>query len=284
MPPGALQNHESTGDKVGQRLYLGTHANGGRENATMMLQLSTWREVEAYLKTSSAIILPVGSTEQHGPNGFIGTDALCPEVLARGIGGETGALVAPTIAVGMAQHHLGFPGSITLRPSTLMAVVQDTVNSLARHGFDRFYFLNGHGGNIATLEATFSQIYAESSLGTAGHNRPPLRCKLRNWWDCAGVKSLSSSLFGSSEGSHATCSEVSLTFYAYPDHVKKAKMTPKVAPTGPIYDADDYRRRFPDGRIGSNPSLANIEAGEKLYKAVLTDLARDYLEFADSKA
>ncbi len=250
----------------------------------MMLQLSTWQEVEAYLKTSSAIILPVGSTEQHGPNGFIGTDALCPEVLARGIGGETGALVAPTIAVGMAQHHLGFAGSITLRPSTLMAVVQDTVNSLARHGFDRFYFLNGHGGNIATLEASFSQIYAESSLGTAGHNRPPLRCKLRNWWDCAGVKSLSGSLFGSSEGSHATCSEVSLTYYAYPDHVKEAKMTPKIAPTGPIYDADDYRRRFPDGRIGSNPSLASIEAGEKLYNAALADLARDYLEFADSKA
>ncbi len=250
----------------------------------MMLQLSTWQEVEVYLKTSRTIVIPVGSTEQHGPNGFIGTDALCPEVLAKGVAEETGALVAPTISVGMAQHHLGFSGSITLRPSTLMAVVQDTVNSLARHGFERFYFLNGHGGNIATLSAAFSEIYAESSLGTAGHNRPSLRCKLRNWWDGKGIQALSAELFGASEGSHATCSEVSLTYYAYPDHVKSVEMTPKIAPNGPIYDADDYRRRFPDGRIGSDPSLASVEAGERIYKTAVDELSRDYRGFAEGSS
>ncbi len=246
----------------------------------MQLQTATWQEVESYLKRSSAIIIPIGSTEQHGPNGFIGTDALCPQVLAQGIGETTGALVAPTISVGMAQHHLGFAGSITLRPSTLMAVVQDQVNSLARHGFDRIYFLNGHGGNIATVTAAFSEIYAESSLGTAGHNRPALRCKLRNWWDAEGVAEVSKRRFGAAEGSHATCSEVSLTYFAYPDFIKKVAMTPEIAPNGPIYDADDYRRRFADGRIGSNPALASVEAGEELYNVAVRDLSRDYLAFA----
>ncbi len=248
----------------------------------MRLQLATWQEVEAYLKSSTGIIIPIGSAEQHGPNGFIGTDALCPEVIGAGVGEAANAMVAPTISVGMAQHHLAFAGSIALRPSTLMAVIQDTINSLARHGFDRFYFLNGHGGNVATVTAAFSEIYAEASLGTAGHNRPSVRCRLRNWWESAGVKQIRSKHFAGSEGGHATPSEVSLTYYAYPDdaaRVKDTPMSPKVAPFGPIYDADDYRRRFPDGRIGSDPSLATVEIGAELYQAAVRDVAADYKSF-----
>lgn len=246
----------------------------------MQLQLATWQEIDAYLKRSTAVLIPIGSTEQHGPNGFIGTDAICPEFLTKSIGERTGALVAPTLSIGMAQHHLGFSGSITLRPTTLIAVVQDVVNSLARHGFDRFWFLNGHGGNIASVTAAFSEIYAETSLGTASSNRPSLVCCLKNWWETPGVQAISKELFAENEGSHATCSEVSLTYYAYPDHVKQAEMSPPRAPTGPILDADDYRRRFPDGRIGSNPSLASVEAGRRLHDAAVKDLSDEWTAFA----
>jgi creatinine amidohydrolase len=245
----------------------------------MLLQLATWQEVDEHLKTSRGIVVPIGSTEQHGPTGFVGTDALCPEILARGLSEEDGVMVAPTLSIGMAQHHLGFAGSITLRPTTLIAVVQDVVNSLARHGFDSFFFLNGHGGNIAAVQSAFSEIYAEASLGRAGANRPALRCHLRNWWDSAGVKELSAELFGDAEGSHATCSEVSLTYYGYPEHVKRAEMTPGTAPQGPIYDADDFRRRFPDGRMGSDPRLASVEAGARIYRTALDGIKADYKVF-----
>lgn len=241
----------------------------------MQLQLQTWQEVETYLQTSRGIILPIGSTEQHGPIGLIGTDAICAEVIARGVGDATGALVAPTIAVGMAQHHLGFSGSMTLRPSTLIAVLQDIVESLVRHGFERFYFLNGHGGNIATVSAAFSEIYAARSL-SAGSNIPPVKCRLKNWWASQEVQALAKELYGEAEGSHATPSEVAVTQFAYPGSIKSATLTPLIAPRGDFGDAADYRRKFPDGRIGSNPGLATPEAGQRLYEAAVAAIAKDY--------
>lgn len=242
----------------------------------MQLQLATWPEIEAYLRERRGIILPIGSTEQHGPVGVIGTDAICAETIAKGVGEAAGALVAPTIAVGMAQHHLGFPGSVTLRPSTLIAVLRDTVESLARHGFDRFFFINGHGGNIATVSAAFSEIYAERSLDR-GSNRPPLKCRLRNWWQNHEVYQLSKELYGDAEGSHATPSEVALTQFAHPEAIKTAPLDPEIAPRGEFTDAAEYRRNFPDGRIGSNPSLATPEAGKRLYDAAVASLTKDYL-------
>ncbi|MBV9201043.1 MAG: creatininase family protein [Alphaproteobacteria bacterium] len=241
----------------------------------MQLHLQTWQEVEAYLQTSRGIILPIGSTEQHGPTGLIGTDAICAEVIARGVGETTGALVAPTIAVGMAQHHLGFAGSMTLRPSTLITVLKDMVESLARHGFERFYFLNGHGGNIATLGAAFSEIYAARSIGMET-NAAPIKCRLKNWWQNQEVHDLAKELYGDAEGSHATPSEVAITQFAYPEAIKSAPLEPPVAPRGDFADAADYRRKFPDGRIGSNPALATPEAGHRLYEAAVAAIARDY--------
>jgi creatinine amidohydrolase len=242
----------------------------------MQLQLQTWQEVQAYLRTSRGIILPIGSTEQHGPNGLIGTDAICAEIIARGVGDSTGALVAPTIAVGMAQHHLGFAGSMTLRPSTLITVLQDMVESLARHGFERFYFLNGHGGNMATLAAAFAEIYAARSLSPAA-NAAPIKCRFKNWWQDRETLTLAKELYGDAEGAHATPSEVAVTQFAYPDAIKSATLDPPVAPRGDFADADDYRRKFPDGRIGSNPGLATPEAGQRLYETAVAAIAKDYL-------
>jgi len=246
----------------------------------MLLQLSTWPEVERYLTGSTGIIIPIGSTEQHGPTGLIGTDAICPETVARGVAEQIAVLVAPTLSIGMSQHHLGFPGSITLRPATLIAVIHDLVGSLARHGFDRLYFLNGHGGNIATVRSAFAEIYADTSLGSSSSGG--LRCRLSNWYMAPSVHQLAAELFGDSEGSHATPSEVSLSYFAHPEAIKQAPLEPPVAPNGPIFDAADFRRRFPDGRMGSNPGLASVAAGERLYQAAVADVTRDYQEFLDS--
>jgi creatinine amidohydrolase len=246
----------------------------------MLLQHATWMEAEAYLKRSDGIIMPIGSTEQHGPNGLIGTDALCAEIIARGVGEAADAFVGPTIGVGMAVHHMNFAGTMTLRPSTLIQVINDYVLSLARHGFRRFFFLNGHGGNIATVNAAFYEIYAAAE-GVLGSVAPQaqLRCKLANWWDSAQVGAISRELFGADEGSHATASEVAVTQWAFPETIKQAVLDPPRAPSGRFYGPKDFRARYPDGRIGSNPGLASPDKGKRLYDAAVPDLARMYKDF-----
>lgn len=244
----------------------------------MQLILSTWSEVETYLEKSQGIIIPIGSTEQHGPTGLIGTDAICAEAIAKGVGEQTQALVAPTLNVGMALHHTAFPGSISLRPSTLIQVVLDYLTSLARHGFTHFYFINGHGGNIATLKSAFSETYYHlESLRLPQSDR--VRCQIGNWFMGRSVYQLAQKLYGDQEGSHATPSEVAVTQYVYPDAIKQAPLSASVGAGHAIYGATDFRRRYPDGRMGSNPALATPEQGKQFYDLAVAELSENYLKF-----
>ena len=246
----------------------------------MLLHLMTWQEVEEYLKTSTGIMMPIGSTEQHGPTGLIGTDAVCAEAIAKASGEIAEAAVGPTIGVGMAQHHMAFTGSMTLRPSTLVSVIVDYVNSLARHGFDRFYFINAHGGNVSTVQAAFQEVYAQTSLDRGGDNYPRVRCLLRQWYQRPRVLSLAKKFYGGKEGYHATPSEVAVTQYLFPDAIKTADLPELTASGGFSFsDADDYRRRFPDGRMASDPSLAKPEHGKEQFELAAEALAADYREF-----
>lgn len=244
----------------------------------MLLHLSTWQEVEAYLQRSRGIILPIGSTEQHGPTGLIGTDAICAEAIARGVGETTQAIVGPTINVGMALHHAAFPGTISLRPSTMIQSIKDYVTCLVKAGFYKFYFINGHGGNIATLKAAFSETYAHlADLNLSNAER--VQCQVANWFMCADVYKKAKELYGSQEGSHATPSEVAVTQYVYPESIKEAPLSPEINKERYIYSADDFRRRYPDGRMGSNPALATPEHGKELYDLAVKELSNGYLEF-----
>ena len=177
----------------------------------------------------------------------------------------------------MAQHHLGFPGTISLRPTTFIAAIGDWCRSLAGHGFEKIYFLNGHGGNVATIEAAFSELYAEASFAKAERG---FACKLKNWWELKGVNALAQRQFPVGHGSHATPSEIAVTQWAYPGAVKTAEYSPQIAPTGPIREAVDFRARYPDGRMGSDPALATPEKGGELVTLAAAGLVEDVAAFA----
>ena len=245
----------------------------------MQLALSTWQDVETYLKKSKGIIVPIGSMEQQGPTGFIGTDSICPEVIAKRVGDATGILIGPTFNVGCAQHHMAFPGSMTLRPSTMIAAICDWSMSLMKHGFEKIYWLNGHGGNIATIQAAFAEVYAQRSLAAVKENHPGVTLKLRNWWEFKEVLSAAKEMHPTGEGMHATASEVAVTYAAYPDQVRSMTLEPKIAPMGSFTDAYDYRETFPDGRIGSDPTQATVANGESLIQMAADAVAAEYQRF-----
>nr|WP_313898532.1 creatininase family protein [Roseofilum reptotaenium] len=249
----------------------------------MLLHLSTWPEVEEYLKTSTGLILPIGSTEQHGPTGLIGTDAICAEAIAKGVGEKTHALVGPTINVGMALHHTAFPGTMSLQPSTLILVIKDYITYLAQAGFTKFFFINGHGGNMAPMKAAFSEVYthlAQLNIDPEGK----VTCHLANWFMCRSVYKRAQELYGDQEGSHATPSEVALTQYVYPDSIKTAPLSPEVGKGHPITTPAEFRRHYPDGRMGSNPALATPEHGKEFYELAVEELSTSYEKFVGKTA
>ena len=124
----------------------------------MHLTSESW--TDAADADTTLALLPVGSTEQHGPHAPLGTDVHTAEAVA-----EAGAdrypdpvVVAPAIPVGIAEEHRRFAGTLWTSEETFRAYVRDVVTSLAAHGWDRVVVVNGHGGNIAALREVTARI------------------------------------------------------------------------------------------------------------------------------
>lgn len=240
----------------------------------MRLDLCSWLEVEAYLERSRTIILPMGSTEQHGPMGLIGTDALCAQTIARAAGDRTATLVAPALAVTPAPFNIAFPGTISVSAETFKAMVSEIVACLRSQGFQRIYCLNGHGANLEPVK----QIADAADAGES------FEMRVRSWWDFEAVGTLRKELYGDWEGMHATPSEVAITQATHrilPPGIA-AQPPRKLSPEyirnhagdrhGP---PDEHRRSFPDGRVGSHSALATPEQGRALLEAAVSGLAEE---------
>ena len=128
----------------------------------------TWSEVAALDKREGVVILPIGAVEQHGHHLPLLTDTLIVnrmlDAALAALPDDVAAWVLPTLPYGKSNEHTGFPGTVSLRAETLMAVLHDIARSLADAGFRRLAFLNGHGGNNALLEMMAREIRAATGL------------------------------------------------------------------------------------------------------------------------
>lgn len=129
----------------------------------------TWPEVKARLPKATLAILPTGSMEQHGPHLTFETDIAIATELARrlALAHYPRLVVAPPLPVGMSNHHMRFPGTITWPYDTFMACLEDTIDALAAHGLSRFLILNGHGGNRGALSVLCTQLRYEADIRVA---------------------------------------------------------------------------------------------------------------------
>ena len=239
----------------------------------MKLEEMTWYEVQTYLQESRGIILPTGSVEQHGPLGLIGTDSICAREIAWAAAERCSAIVAPEISYSPAPFNMSFPGTVSLTPTVFESVVRDILTSLAHHGFERIYILNGHGANLSILrdlEESFQQV-----------------ARVKSWWDFKPVNILRDQFYGDWEGMHATPSEISITqdthrIVRIDDLAPPEKLSPDyiAAHAGDKHGPpDEHRKSFPDGRVGSHSGLAKVEHGEKLLNAAARAVAEDYASF-----
>ena len=236
------------------------------------LQEMTSEEVKhRTIESRGTIILPIGSTEQHGPHLPVGTDTLVANAIAEAAALQAGVLVAPPLWFGWSPHHLVLPGTITIRAEVLIEVVSDVMASLHRHGFDKFILLNGHRiVNVGWLQIAAERAKRQLAVKVAIFD-PAYMSK-----EFAGQQ-------GWGEVGHAEEIEGSHMWYCYPELVKmdRARDNPhqhrSLYHVDPAYAGDTLcyvpstveemrQSTAASGGTAGEPSKASREGGQKYHQ------------------
>jgi creatinine amidohydrolase len=243
---------------------------------TVFLGEMTDPEVSDFLADHQTVIVPTGSTEQHGPHGPLLTDVIVPTEVARRVAPRVGAAVAPSINYGLSYPHAGFTGVVQVRIPTFMAVIEDLCVSLATVGFSRIIFLNGHYDN------TYAIAYA---CATAAERMPAgVHAFPINYWDGMTADE-AAEYFGPGTGLHANRGETSAVLAINPALVDldraNAEMPPfpEVTNQGPVHTAfffsapGSVHRATRSGTWG-DAREATAEYGERYLKVVVDGTIR----------
>jgi creatinine amidohydrolase len=228
----------------------------------MQLAHHSWTDIDS-VETDLAVV-PVGSTEQHGPHAPLGTDTLAAEAVATaGVDAFDGeVVVTPAIPVGVAEEHRQFTGTLWVSTDTFRSYVRDVVVGLASHGFDRVVLVNGHGGNVDALQEVAASIYRHDDAYAVPFT----------WFDAVGEDT--------SEMGHAGPLETSLLLATHPDVVADDRF--EAARDGGSDRWGEWCQRvnlavdsaeFTDNGTVGDPTRASAEWGETLRSRAATALA-----------
>ncbi|WP_255150026.1 creatininase family protein [Halorarius halobius] len=237
----------------------------------MYLADEAWPDLRSYFESESLALVPLGSTEQHGPHLPESTDHVIAESLAREAAARTGYLCTPTVNVGVSPHHRQFPGTMWVSPDAFREYVADLTRNLTYHGIDRVVYVNAHGGNVEHLREVGRQLHAEET------------CYAIEWmWD-ESIPDLVEELFdqpGPHGGPKETAMLMHLTDLVHDDRLTDARdggcvdiesdTTLRVNGARTFYDA---RENSENGVFGDQTD-ASPEAGERLFEAAVDQLCQ----------
>jgi creatinine amidohydrolase len=221
----------------------------------MRIEELNWMDVEEYLKHDDRLILVVGACEQHGYLSLL-SDVKIPLALADAASKQAGVLVAPPINFGSSPYFLTYPGTLSLRLSTLMDSVEDIVRSAHGQGFKRILFLNGHGGNSG-LKVRLTELANEL---------PKLKFQWYAWWMAQSVEEVA--MRHELKPSHANWLEAfPFTIVA---NLPEGGKTPPHVPSD-IMDAQVARKVYGDGSFGGQYQVPQ-EIMQEVFEAALQDV------------
>lgn len=227
------------------------------------LDRMTWTEVKLEIKNGrDTVIVPFGSTEQHGRHLPLGTDAVLGDEFGWAVAVRLDAFLAPTFRFGCSEHHLSFPGTISLGDETFQRIVTDVVASLSRHGFRRIVLLPTHGGNFKPLAEAFAK------LGPVENVQVIAFTDLEGLVNAAFKSSNSSGVNPAQSGAHSGEWETSLMLALRPEQVKMDH-----AAEGFVGELSEIMAKVFDGiqnldenGVLGDPRPATAAAGEKYFE------------------
>jgi creatinine amidohydrolase len=184
-------------------------------------------------------------------------------------------LLAPPLNYGMSLHHMGFPGSLSLRPQTLTSIVIDLAESAYLHGFRHILLLNGHGGNTAAIQVALAETL---------HELHGLEIHLGIWWREPQVRAVLDAAFPGEASGHADAGETSMVMAIRPDvlRLERAAHNPE-APRPAFLTRQVFLEHFPHGVIGLDPRRASAELGERVLAAAVAAYEDMLEEWGDGR-
>lgn len=220
----------------------------------MRIEELNWMDVENYLEYDERLMIVLGACEQHGYLSLL-TDVKIPMALADAASQNTGVLVAPALNFGSSPYFLNYPGTFSLRTSTLLDVAEDLVRSAYQHGFRRLLVLNGHGGNDA----------ARGRMYELANQLSDLRIAWYAWWQSHSIEAVAKK--HEMKPNHANWLEA-FTFTRVADLPQDEKIPPKVAG---LLSAEETRQVYGDGSFGG-AYQAGEQVMQDLFEAALQDV------------